>query len=117
VIVLEPPWLGKPTMPSILKQELVVVRIAAIIVALTAIAVGLVHIRRAEVTARYEAQRFRLRQAEIRRILWDQEVRLGDLTAPGELRRRASELSIDLSPGRERNELVRSSAGESQLQR
>jgi len=64
-------------------------RLALIIVALGAIAVALVHIRRAEMAVRYDIQRLQARQVRLRRRIWDQQVTIGRLTGPEELRRRA----------------------------
>jgi cell division protein FtsL len=72
------------------------VRFAMVIVSLAAIAVSLVHIRRAEITARHDIQSLQLRQVEQRRRMWDQQVRLGQLTAPAQIRKRAEEMSLGL---------------------
>jgi len=75
-------------------------RLALIIVSLAATAVGLVHLRRAETSAAHEIQAQRAAQVELRRRLWDQQVELGWLTAPHEVRRRADEMSLRLSAPR-----------------
>lgn len=67
-------------------------RLATIILALGAIAVGLVHLRRAEMVARYEVQQLQVTQVRLRRTLWDQQVRLSRLMTPAELRRRTETL-------------------------
>ena len=72
-------------------------RLAAVIVILAAIAVGLVHVRRAETIDRHQIQRLQLHRARLRRTLWDQQVRLGYLTAPGQIRRRSQKMALDLN--------------------
>jgi hypothetical protein len=67
-----------------------------VIVALAAMAVGLVHVRRAEVIACHEAQQLQLRQMKLRRRLWDQQIALSYLTAPSEVRRRSEEMCLGL---------------------
>jgi hypothetical protein len=67
-----------------------------IIIALTAMAVSVVHIRRAEVVARHESQQFQLQQVKLRRQLWDQQITLSYLTTPAEVRRRSDEMSLGL---------------------
>ena len=71
-------------------------RLALIIILLAVIALGLVHIRRMESTARCEIHRLRLQQTMLRRRVWDQQVRLGYLTAPTEIRRRADVMALGL---------------------
>jgi len=73
------------------------VRISLIIVALAAIAVGLVHLRREQTRVAYQTQRAQIRQVELRRRLCDQQVELGRLTNPQCVRRRASQLDIALT--------------------
>ena len=72
-------------------------RLIFLIVFLTAIATYLVHIRQAESTARYEIHKLQSQQIKLRRRLWDQQVKLGQLTAPREVRLRAEEMSLDLT--------------------
>ena len=69
-------------------------RAGLVIVVLAAIAVSAVQTRRREVTIRHEIQRMRLAHVELRRKLWDQQVRLGYLTGPQEIRRRLEETSL-----------------------
>lgn len=66
-----------------------------IIIMLTVIGVCLVHIRRQQVSCAHEIERLRSRQVVLRRQLWDQQVRLGYLTAPGRLQ---DSLDPPLSP-------------------
>lgn len=74
-------------------------RLALIIALLTAIAVGLVHVRRAEIGARHEAQRLQLRQVRLRRQLWAQQGRLGRLTAPRRVRQRVRDMGLEMAEG------------------
>ena len=67
-----------------------------IIIALAAMAVSLVHIRRAEVVARHESQQLQLQQVKLRRQLWNQQIALGYLTTPAEVRKRSEEMSLGL---------------------
>ncbi len=67
-------------------------RLAVVIIFLTSIAVGLVHLRRAEITAKHAAQRLQMKQVTLRRKLWDQQNHLSRLTLPQEVNRRYEEL-------------------------
>lgn len=67
-----------------------------IILSLAVMAVGLVHLRRAELIARHEAQWLQLEQVKLRRQLWDQQMTLSTLVAPAEVRRRSEEMCLDL---------------------
>ena len=71
-------------------------RLGIIIIALAAIAVALVQIRRDEMIARHRLQTVRAAQVKIRRTLWEQQVRLGELTAPRVVRHRAAEMALGL---------------------
>ena len=71
-------------------------RLAIVILAVAAIAVGLVHIRRMEVTVGHEIEELRTREVSLRRELWDRQVRAGQLSAPNEIRRRVDEMALDL---------------------
>ena len=71
-------------------------RMGLVIVLLAGLAVGLVHVRRAEIITRHEIQQFRMRQVKLRRQLWDQQIRLGLLTAPDKVRRRVEQMKLDL---------------------
>ncbi|MGA2266054.1 MAG: hypothetical protein ABSH10_06440 [Phycisphaerae bacterium] len=71
-------------------------RLAMIIIALAAMAVGLVHIRHAEVVARHDSQEYQLQQVKLRRQLWDQQIALSYLTTPAEVRKRSEEMSLGL---------------------
>ncbi len=70
------------------------VRLAAMILILAGIAVSLVHIRRSEIVVRHEIQHLQMQRVSLRRTLWDQQVRIGYLTAPREIRRRMEQLTM-----------------------
>ena len=67
-----------------------------ILIAVTAICVALVHVRRKEARVRYEIHRGLTRQTALRRKLWDQRVRVAHLVAPREVRRRTREMALGL---------------------
>ena len=69
-------------------------RLACVIVILGAIAVGLVHLRRCEMAARHQMHQLQAAEVRLRRDFWDQQVRLGRLMSPGEVRRRAAALNL-----------------------
>ena len=72
-------------------------RLAFIIVCLTTIGIGLVHIRRQEVVLRHEVQSKQLRHVALRREIWDHQVRLGHMTTPRNIRHRAEILGLDIN--------------------
>ncbi|HUS92736.1 MAG TPA: hypothetical protein VM695_12840 [Phycisphaerae bacterium] len=72
-------------------------RIALIILALAAVAVGMVHLRRAETKANHEIHRLQLQQIGLRRTLYDQQAALGCLTAPRQVRQRAERMDAHLT--------------------
>ncbi|GEM_PF-3466940 len=72
-------------------------RIAFIIVGLTAIAVGLVHIRRQSLAVRYDIQRLESRHVSLRREIWDRRVRLEYMLAPGAVKQRSEIMALDLT--------------------
>jgi hypothetical protein len=74
-----------------------VARLAVVIAILGGIAVGLVQLRRREIVVRHEIQRMQEQQIGLRRRLWDQQVRLGYLTAPREIHHRLD--SASFTPG------------------
>ena len=71
-------------------------RLGMVIAVLAAMAMGLVHVRRAKVRTRHEIQTLRLEQISLRRRLWDQEVRIGQLTTPERIRFRAAQMPLGL---------------------
>jgi hypothetical protein len=80
-------------------------RLATVILVLAGIAVALVHVRREEIAVRHEIQRLQIRRVALRRTLWEQQVRLGYLAAPEEVRRRA-EIAIGRCIDDESREMV-----------
>jgi hypothetical protein len=70
-------------------------RFALVIASLAAIAVGLIQIRRTELTTRHEIQRLASLEVTLRRRLWDQQMEIGCLTAPQAVRMRAEAMGID----------------------
>lgn len=71
-------------------------RIAIVIVALAAIAVAMVHIRRTRTNLRNEMQKMENQQIALKRELQDQQIRLGRAMSPSEIRRRAEEMAIPM---------------------
>ena len=67
---------------------------AIVILALAAIAVTLVHLRRRQTSFAHEIQSLQSRQVTLRRKLWDQQVRLGYLTSPRVVHQRV-ELAVE----------------------
>ncbi len=57
-------------------------RLAWIILALGAMYAGLTHLRASQTASEAEMYRLEARRIEVRRKLWDQQVRLGELSAP-----------------------------------
>ncbi|MFP4053998.1 MAG: hypothetical protein ACLFV7_09060 [Phycisphaerae bacterium] len=72
------------------------VRIAAVMLILASVAVGLVHIRREQTVAAHEIQRLQRRRVILRRELSDRMVRVGGLTSPDQVIRRTRNLALDL---------------------
>lgn len=88
-------------------------RLILLIVALAGIAVGLVHLRRSEISVRHEIQQVEIQRIQLRREAAGQEVRIGHLLAPESLRRRVARLKrqtpdrdhrVALRPGPTRNQ-------------
>ena len=71
-------------------------RLVMILIAITAICVALVHVRRREARVRHEIHRGLTRQTALRRRLWNQRVRIAHLVAPREVRRRTREMALGL---------------------
>jgi hypothetical protein len=70
---------------------------AVVIIGLSGIAVGLVTLRRGEMSARHEAHRLRLRQVSLDRRLSRQRRQIECLRAPAEADRRGAEMNLDLT--------------------
>ena len=71
-------------------------RIILVIVALAAIGVGIVHVRRGQTRSHHEIQRLQMRQVQLRRQLYDQQAALGRLTMPRDVLRRTDRMGIPL---------------------
>ena len=71
-------------------------RIGFLIVSLAAIGAAVVSVRAEQTQVRAELQRLDARRLEVRRRLWDQQVRLGELTAPKPTLWRARRWPLDL---------------------
>ncbi len=67
-----------------------------VIVMLTAIAVGMVELRRQEVVMRHEAQEWNAELHRQRQLAYGLDVRLGDLTSPQALLNRKQEMGIPM---------------------
>ncbi len=72
-------------------------RFVAIIVMLAAIVVGQIYLRRGQDRSRHEVERMQLEQVRLRRVLYEQQAMLGKLTAPRQVRQRASDLAVGVS--------------------
>jgi len=72
-------------------------RISLIIVALAAIAVGVVHIRHCETRTNYQIQHLQLEQIYLRRKLYDQQADLARLISPGQVRQRMEQMDVRLT--------------------
>ena len=71
-------------------------RVALVILTLAAVAVGIVHLRRAQTRANHQVHRLQLEQIQLRRRLYDQQAELGRLTTPQAVRRRAEKMDAAL---------------------
>jgi cell division protein FtsL len=72
-------------------------RLSLVIAALAVIAVGLVHIRRSETSVNHQIQQLQLEQIYLRRKLYDQQVTLGRLVSPSQVRERMEKLDLRLT--------------------
>ena len=72
-------------------------RLAIIVAVLAAIGVVRVELGRRADRTRYQVHKDLTRQVMLRRRLWDQRVRIGQLLAPKEVRRRTMEMALDLT--------------------
>ncbi|HUS47081.1 MAG TPA: hypothetical protein VM098_03095 [Phycisphaerae bacterium] len=69
-------------------------RIAVVIISLAAMGVGLVSIRRMEMTARHESLQLNVRKKDLSRKSRGQDIDLGYLTSPAEVTRRVDEMVL-----------------------
>ena len=72
-------------------------RIAFVIVSLTTIALGLVHLRREEVAVRREMQRLQSQHAKVRREIWDRQMQIGDMMTPQAIRFRSEVMALEMT--------------------
>ena len=72
-------------------------RLMIIIVAVAAISVGLVYLRREEARVSYDIHRSLSRQTGLRRKLWDQRLEIGHLVAPAQVQKRMRRMVLDMS--------------------
>jgi hypothetical protein len=80
------------------------VRIAVVIVSLAAIGVGLVSIRRMEMSVRHETMELlKMRNIALPRKYCSQDIDLGCLGSPAEVARRAVEMALEMT-GRDRTQ-------------
>lgn len=71
-------------------------RLVWVVLFLAVLAIGLIHIRRAEVTAQHEFQRLKAEEISLHRKIWIEQVEFSRLTTPAETRRRASGMALRL---------------------
>lgn len=88
-----------------------VARLAIILAVLTAIGAARVQLARREDRGRYEVHSGLTRQVHLRRRLWDQRTRIGELLAPERIRRRTVEMALDLTGEDESRSRVAAGAG------
>ncbi len=72
-------------------------RISLVIATLAAIAVGMVHLRRAQTRAHHQVHRLQMEQIALRTKLYDQQRALGFLTAPKQVQERARRMDAGLT--------------------
>jgi len=72
-------------------------RVAIILAGLAVIGVVRVQLGRQEDRTRYEVHRNLTREVMLRRHLWDQRVRIGEMLAPKEVRRRQDDMALGLT--------------------
>ena len=73
-------------------------RFVWIILAFTVIAVAMAHLRLEQASVRAETYRLSALRHEVRRTLWDQQIRLGELTSPRQVNQRGRQLALELLP-------------------
>ncbi len=71
-------------------------RIILIILALTAIGIGVVQIRQRQNLAKAEMYRLEASRLEVRRTLWEQQVKMGELSSPQKSDQRGRDWPLDL---------------------
>ncbi|MFW6062342.1 MAG: hypothetical protein ACOC93_05990 [Planctomycetota bacterium] len=81
-------------------------RLAFMILMITAMAVALVHLRRSEIAARHDIQRMESQRVRLRRQLWDAQVQLAEKLRPEVVRHRAERLALDVTAPHEERTVV-----------
>jgi hypothetical protein len=71
-------------------------RLAWIIIGLTAIGAAVVHLRCRQAQGRAESEHLENQRLLVHQKLWDQQIRLGDLSTPQNVRRLTLDWAIDL---------------------
>jgi uncharacterized membrane protein YgcG len=71
-------------------------RLAWILVGLAAISASVVHLRCRQIQSRAEMQHLDNERLLVRRTLWDQQLRLGDLSTPQNIRRLTLDWPLEL---------------------
>jgi len=72
-------------------------RWAMVIIAMAAVAMGVVHVERELVRHRYEMRQSDREYVRLRRALWDQQVQLGQVTSPTRIRQLVEAHSLNLA--------------------
>ncbi len=85
-------------------------RFAWVILLLAAVGVGVVHLRLQQNAARTEIQRLEADRLKLRRTLWEQQERIGELTAPRQVRQRSHEMALELTGPEEMLEVSKQTA-------
>jgi len=68
-----------------------------VIIALTAIGVGVIQLRAAELRVGHEIQKQRAEQVRLQRTLWDQQVALSELTSPANAQKLGDAMGLSLA--------------------
>ena len=71
-------------------------RLVWIIIFLAVLAIGLIHIRRAEVTAQHDIQRLKAQEVSLNRQIWIKQVEFARLTTPQQTQQRARDMAMNL---------------------
>jgi hypothetical protein len=74
-------------------------RLAWVIILMAAVGAAAVHLRLRATQARTQIQSLEAQRVQMRRQIWEQQVKLGELTAPQETRFRGKDTALDSSPG------------------
>jgi len=72
-------------------------RMVFLILGLSAIGVGLVHLRRDSAAVRYDLRRLESQHAALRREVWDRQVCVGELMTPRSVRHRAAVMALEMT--------------------